>query len=441
MKTTTLVARVSRVQTLVTTLALVLVSAGTLAVLDAVLSWKADHLLLSILDRAERYVRSAKLESLDWRWLTDEVEELRPPDVRIEVEDERGRLRIVAGTGMAPRGAPDACVQRGAVRGCTRAYHGIVLRAARDRSDDREVELYLALVLLATTVVVGTGVALGSRAVTRRATEPVSELAARVQALEPARGDGLRFESGLTELDALAKRFDDLIQRFHAALAREQRFSAEASHELRTPLTVARAELEGLVATGADSGAIARAISSVDKLSELVDALLWFARAQGRLDAEQLEVVNVADLVRSQVRTVERAHPVEATHEFPDEALVRGDEELLKRAIANLFENAVKHGDATPVRVSLTHQGARLELAVQNGGPAIPVGSGEQIFEPLYRLRRPSDDSPGFGLGLPFARAVARSHGGDLLHVPRLVDSVEMRLSLPVVEWSEGSSA
>jgi signal transduction histidine kinase len=298
----------------------------------------------------------------------------------------------------------------------------------------------VALALLGACAVVGAGIALSSRAVTRRAIRPLLELTARVEAVEPGTGERSGFRSDLSELDALGRRFDDLVERFDAALAREKRFSAEASHELRTPLTIARAELEELMASAThDPRALARAVSSIDRLSSLVDALLWFARAQGRLDTEHLEVVNLADIVRDELDVVGRVLALQVTDRcIPDEALVRGDEELLRRAVANLLENAAKHGDGAPAAVRLIQFGDRLKLSIANGGRPIPAQFRDGIFMPFFRYRGDEHTVDGFGLGLPFARAVARAHGGELEHEPSSEHEVVMLLTLPLVDWNDG---
>src|SRR5215470_4793874 len=105
-------------------------------------------------------------------------------------------------------------------------------------------------------------------------------------------------------------------------MAREKRFTAEASHELRTPLTVARGEIEAFAEGRGDPAAVSRALAALDRLAGLVETLLWFARAQSRLDDERAQVVNLADLVRNELAAVANVHP-ERTRvtDLPDEAL------------------------------------------------------------------------------------------------------------------------
>src|SRR5262249_44815461 len=151
--------------------------------------------------------------------------------------------------------------------------------------------------------------------------------------------------------------------------------------ELRTPLTVARAEIETLARDAGAEGP-RRALAALDRLCALVETLLWFARAQARLDGERMEIVNVADLMREELAAVApgRPRPVE----LPHGALVRGDEQLLRRALANLVDNAARHGEGA-IAARLTIDGGGLELSLHNGGPPISEARREALFQPFVR--------------------------------------------------------
>ncbi|MGH9885993.1 MAG: sensor histidine kinase, partial [bacterium] len=183
-----------------------------------------------------------------------------------------------------------------------------------------------------------------------------------------------------------------------------------------------------------------RALAALDRLSELVEILLWFARAQTPLDDAGMDIVNLADVVRTQVADRSRVEPsFVACCDLPDEALVRGDERLLCRVAANLIDNAVKHGEGGAVELRAGHDAGLIQLSVTNRGQ---LGSDlvERVFEPFFRGPRTSG-LPGFGLGLPFARAVARAHGGDVVLGEGRGDETVLVLQLPMVAWSDPSAA
>jgi signal transduction histidine kinase len=436
-----LASRVAWVQAIFTVAAVSFVALGTSVSFRALLAAKADEQLSSVSSQVASYLGSGSLESLDWKWFAHEVDEHRPADVRVEVSDASGRSLFASGPNISMPAAGVGCADHAAVRSCATALPGLSVAAARDGSPDLALRQQFDLALFAACGVVSVAAAFGSRAITRRAIKPLSELALRVQALEPGTGGRIEPKTGLSELDALGASFDALVARFEQALSREKRFAAQASHELRTPLTVARAEIEALMRGEQEPGTLARSLAAIDRLVNLVQALLWFARAQERLDDGRMELVNVADLVRAQLENLRVVHSeAHFSCDLPDEALVRGDEGLVSRALANLLENAIKHGDGGPVEVRMTRDKQELQLSVKNAGSAIPMGLREQIFLPFFR-GKPGTDATGFGLGLPLARAVARAHGGDVALNAASIEQTEMILSLPLVAWHQAEAS
>jgi two-component system OmpR family sensor kinase len=150
----------------------------------------------------------------------------------------------------------------------------------------------------------------------------------------------------------------------------------------------------------------------------LVEILLLFSRAESRFQAKDLELLNLCDLVRDELSRAGNRAPEEAariTATLPEEALVLGEEQLLVHAVVNLLDNARKH---TPkdvaIEVSVQLSPATVELRVADQGPGITGEHQQRIFEPFFRDPASRARTDGHGLGLPFARSVARAHGGDL---------------------------
>jgi len=425
------------VQTVVTSLALVAVAAATAVVVSVLLARRTDRLLRDVAGRVSSVLERLPPESREPQWLAYEVEEQRLAGTRVEVRDAGGKLLTAVGESFELPPDLVGCADRGPVRACGARSTSFAVVVAAPRAADEAARRYLLLVLAAITVCGAAAVAGASRAVSRRALRPLSALAARIGSLRPGDGGRTGVRSEMEELDALASRFDELLKRFDEALARERRMAAQASHELRTPLTLARAEIEALARPGADGGSIPRALEAVDRLAELVEALLWFAKAQTRLDDGAMEVVNMADLVRADIRRRQDEAPfVPLACHLPDEALVRGDERLLGRVIANLVDNALRYGLDQPVGLRAHRQGETLQLKIDNAGKL----TGEvraRLFEPFFRGADAARDAAGFGLGLPFARAVAQAHGGDLSAGEGEGERTTFVLTLPLVAWND----
>jgi signal transduction histidine kinase len=441
MKRRTLAGRMAVVQTAVTGLALIAVAGATAITVTVLLAKRTDDLLTDVAGRVSSVLERLPPETREPQWLAYEAEEQRLAGTRVEIRDPAGKLLTAIGENFDLPPDLVGCSDRGPVRACGVRSPNFAVVVAAPRAEDEAARRYLLLALAAITLFAVAAVAAASRAVARRGLRPLSDLAARVAGLRPGEGGRAGIRTEMEELAAFASRFDELLERFDEALARERRMAAQASHELRTPLTLARAEIEALARPGPDGGSIPRALEAVDRLAALVEALLWFAKAQTRLDDEAMEVVNVADVVRADVRRREAGTPLaRLACDLPDEALVRGDERLLGRVIANLLDNALRYGHGAPVALRARRQNGTLELSIANAGTL----TGEvraRLFEPFFRGNGAARDGDGFGLGLPFARAVARAHGGDLAAGDAGAERTTFVLTLPLIAWSDEALA
>jgi signal transduction histidine kinase len=438
----TLAARVASVQVSVTVITLALVILGTAFAVSFALSRKTDQQLDAVLGRVTPYLAENRTATMDWKWLEGEILEVRPSNVRIEVRDTRGRVKLAQGDGPLLDGARVGCTTIDSFRVCVTESHGLRILAGRSRADDaallQTIEGALVLVSLAAAAIVASF----SRTVTGRAVRPLSVLASKVATLEPGSGSRIGLRSELAEVDLLSSRFDALVGRFEEALDREKRFTAEASHELRTPLTIALAEVEALARGEGDGAEPARAMAALTRLSNLAESLLWFARAQGKLIDDRTDIVNICDVIRAQTASLGTTHPDKRfVLTLPDEALVQAEEPLIARALGNLFDNAIKYGDQGAIEVRVECTPGSVQVSVVNGGAGIANAARSRVFVPFFRSNEASPNAEGFGLGLPFARAVARAHGGDLMLASEGMARTELIMQLPLVGWSEAAVA
>lgn len=423
-KTKTLVGRMALLQLAVMSVAMGLVVVLSFAGVTRLLGRQRDENLRGVADRTLSSLGQYDGISGDTAGLIHEVEEHRPEGTRLEVIDPNGRLLAAVGDGPPLRAlASGACEDQGDLRVCAQSSSRLAVLAGRSVAVEAATLAWLFWVVLgATALVLLVGAAL-TRALARRGLLPLANFSARLASIEP--GDGARVgpPSGIREIDDVATRFDDLLRRIDEAMVRERRFSAQASHELRTPLTVLRGELElSLREAQVSPESTARALASAETMARLVEVLLLFSRAESKFQADELELINLCDLVRDEVaRTAARSPSDSAriTAMLPEEVLVLGEQQLLSHAVVNLIDNACKHTPNNAViQVSTRLFPARVELRVADNGPGIPREHGERIFEPFYRDPIARTRNDGYGLGLPFARSVARAHGGDVWFEP-----------------------
>ena len=109
---------------------------------------------------------------------------------------------------------------------------------------------------------------------------------------------------------------------------------------------------------------------------------------------------------------------------------------LVRRAVANLIDNAIKYGAVA--RVKIVREPDRVAIVVDDDGPGIPVEEQEKVFAPFYRLDASRDPGKaGVGLGLSVARTIAREHGGDVTLANRDGGGLSARIELPAEKVAE----
>jgi signal transduction histidine kinase len=219
---------------------------------------------------------------------------------------------------------------------------------------------------------------------------------------------------------------------------RQRRFVADASHEMRTPLAAIRVTAEnaadGTVPPEDLKAALRSVVSSTDRLTRLTNDLLLLARTDERLLAPPAEGVDLSVVAAEAVEESRATWPLEVKTKValaPD-LLVAADPDDLRRILANLLDNAARHGGPS-VRIGLTTSGSDHDaiVEVQDDGPGIAAADVGRIFEPFYRVRADAASPDGTGLGLALALSLAERIGGRLT-----VESVPgagstFRLSLP----------
>ena len=216
------------------------------------------------------------------------------------------------------------------------------------------------------------------------------------------------------EIRALALTLNDMLDRLAAARGRQRAFVADAAHELRSPLTSMRTQLEVAQHLGEGGELAPDLLADVTRLSTLVEDLLLLARADSDTDHPPVrESIDVrALLVATAQRYVGARVPVSVTDGPVVYANVNSEE--LGRVLANLVDNAVRHGNCG-VALSVRAEGGGAVLSVVDDGPGIPPEERERVFERFARLDDARDrDAGGTGLGLPIVRELLHRGEGSI---------------------------
>ncbi|MEV4460008.1 HAMP domain-containing sensor histidine kinase [Microbispora sp. NPDC049633] len=218
--------------------------------------------------------------------------------------------------------------------------------------------------------------------------------------------------SGRDEIAQLACAANQTLGRLESAVTRQREFAAIVSHELKSPLTGLRTGLEeALLYPETDARqAIARALPAADRMQQIIDELLAFARLRNTPCSS--EQVDLGALVRAEAAARTTGVPVYATTE-PGVRVV-GNRVQLASIVTNLLVNAQRHAIGQ-VNVTAGCDGAQALVVVLDDGDGVAEEDRERIFEPFMRLEAGRRLDPGgSGLGLALCRAIAAAHDGSL---------------------------
>jgi signal transduction histidine kinase len=238
------------------------------------------------------------------------------------------------------------------------------------------------------------------------------------------------------ELREMADTFDDLLDRVQQVFDSERRLVATMSHELRTPLANQQTALDVALAdpnATTDDLRVAGeiALDQTLRANRTIEALLTLARVQSGVEAPRREPVDLAAVVSEVVEQID--HRDLEWHVELEPAVVPGDRELLRRAVANIVDNAAVHNvPEGRVDVHLTTSGDTTRLSVSNTGPHIAPEIVADLTLPFRRgaVDRTASDR-GVGLGLSIVQAVADHQSGNLTLTPLAGGGLAATLSVP----------
>jgi len=269
------------------------------------------------------------------------------------------------------------------------------------------------------------------------ALRPVERMRARASAISASRlSERLPVAPSHDEVSRLGDTLNEMLARLETALERERSFVADASHELRTPLAHLQAEVELALETPRDRDELEAALRSVgtetDRLSQLAADLLLLARLDKGALPIRRDNVDLHDLLDGVTARFQR-RAVDAGRTIQTDGGGRAsiDRLRIEQALANLIENALRHGAGT-IGLSAVQHGGALELHVTDEGPGFPPRFAARAFERFSRAEQ-SRSSSGAGLGLAIVAAVATAHEGTatVANAPDGGADVSIRLPNP----------
>lgn len=219
------------------------------------------------------------------------------------------------------------------------------------------------------------------------------------------------------EIRTLLNALNQFMQRLAVNLRSTRGFIAEAAHQMRTPLAALRAQAQEALDED-DPQQMRRSLHTIErnaiKLSRLLNQMISDATVFHRADAFRREATDLLAVLQEAVRDAlppEHAAVVELSCEV-EQAPVLGDPLMLREAVKNLLDNALRYAADSRIEVQLARQASDWRLCIADRGPGLPADELERVFE---RFVRRSDRAGGAGLGLAIVRRVAEVHGGSIV--------------------------
>ena len=259
-------------------------------------------------------------------------------------------------------------------------------------------------------------------------TKPVQQLSAHMKEISPnTLSDSIEIEGGGEEIQELVKSFNQMTEQLDEAFAMQRRFSASAAHELRTPIAVLRTKLDVFKKKKREQHEYDELVTTmetyIDRLSSIITDLLEFAETSELGEVEDVSLDSVIKTVVDDLESVAQNNMINMQIDIQPKAqseaqtfIVKGNTNLLYRALYNLVENAIRYNNEEgSVNITLETRGQEGVIIIADTGIGIAPEQRELVFEPFYRVNKSrSREFGGAGIGLSLVKTILKRHGASI---------------------------
>jgi heavy metal sensor kinase len=314
----------------------------------------------------------------------------------------------------------------------------VIIQVARSEVPMRENLRDLAVVLVLGLPIAVAIAGLGGYSLARSALAPIERMSDRARHITAENlGERLPVDNPDDEMGRMATVFNETLGRLEGSFEQMRRFTADVSHELRTPLTAIRSVgevgLRGHRDAAAYRAIIGSMLEEVDRLAGLVDRLLTLSRAgthRETLAREIVDLARLADDVVTHLGVLAEEKRQQLVVERRAAPLVPADRMVLRQALINLVDNAIKFSPASGlIRLRVAESVDRATIDVIDSGPGISSEARDRIFDRFFR--EGNKIAHGTGLGLSLAKGAVEAIGGELTLEHTGSDGTTFRISLP----------
>jgi heavy metal sensor kinase len=293
---------------------------------------------------------------------------------------------------------------------------------------------------------------IGGYALARKALAPIDSMATQAKTISAERlDDRLSIENPEDELGKLGTVFNDMLGRLQAAFDQLRRFTSDASHELRTPLTAIRSvgevALQDHRSPAEYRDVIGSMLEEVDRLTRLSESLLALSRADSghvHLQREDIPLLRLAKEASALVEVLAEEKRQRIDIEGGEDLIVSVDRLILRQAIVNLLDNAIKYSPTESRIIVRMKSGGdkQVFLDVVDQGPGITGEHQPYVFDRFYRVDKArTREWGGAGLGLSITRWAVEAHGGEITLKSEESRGSTFRISLPLANYSSTSQS
>ncbi len=284
---------------------------------------------------------------------------------------------------------------------------------------------------------------LSGRIFVSRALTPIANITSQVNAIGI-----LNLNSRISEGDdkddlaLLGQTFNKMLERLEIAFRTQKSFIANASHELRTPLTVITGQLEVILMKARTNEQYHKTILSVlgniKNLNLLSNRLLLLAQASSEFSETDFSLVRIDEILWQARKDILKIHNnykinIHFSELIDDEnkLMVRGNEQLLRSALSNVFDNGCKYSGDHLSEVSVSYDQKHVIMIFSDQGIGIPESDLQMIFQPFYRASNVLE-TKGHGIGLSLVEKIVTLHKGKISVESELMKGSRFTISIPL---------
>ena len=227
--------------------------------------------------------------------------------------------------------------------------------------------------------------------------------------------------SGALEIRQAGFEFDKMRKRIIRHLNQRSEMLSGISHDLKTPLTRMKLQLAFIK----DKNLSNKISLDIDEMEKMLNEYLQFTSSGY---SEKDETFNISELIEEMIQKYERNS---ISRKIIPRIYMNGRKNLMRRAINNLIDNAIKYGNR--IDINLLKKDSGILLTIEDDGPGIPKTEYENVFKPFYKIDKSRGDSKSsVGLGLSISSDIIKSHGGNITLEESFLNGLKVKVFLPL---------